>query len=104
MKRVQIFRNHLCVLRDCNKKIHKSLVHSADAELIKTICECVLNCLNGNVKLSDSDKHKLMKHKNCLRKLLSNKANSIEQKKKIIIQKGSGFLPIILSAVLSLLK
>jgi hypothetical protein len=84
--------------------MHKSLILGANKELIDTLCECILNCLNGNVQLSDDDKNKLYKYRNYLRQLLRKRDLSLKKKKGILVQKGSGFLPIILSAVLSLLQ
>ncbi len=84
--------------------MHKSMINSANKELINTICECILNCLNGNVTLKDSEKLQLSKYKYYLRQLLQKKTVSIKKKKQVLKQKGAGFLPIILSAVLSLLQ
>ncbi len=104
MQRVEKHLNHLCILKNCKKPMFKSIIQGANSELINTLCECVLNCLNGNVELSEIDKHSLSKHKKYLRELLKKNNNSIKRKKIILVQKGSGFLPIILSAVLSLLQ
>lgn len=84
--------------------MQKSLINSADRDLVDTICECVLNCLNGNVNLKETDKLQLAKYKNHLRKLIQKKHTSLKKKKQVLVQKGAGFLPIILSAVLSLLQ
>ena len=59
--------------------------------------------MNGNVKISKDDKIRLLKYKKHLRDLLV-KRKATAKRKKILVQKGSGFLPIILSAVLSLLQ
>ena len=90
----------LKVIRKCNNSMLCSIIKSGNKELIHTICECVLNCLNGNVTLNDSDKTYLKRHKNKLRQLLR-KNSSLKVKKKIIIQSGGSFLPIILSTILS---
>jgi hypothetical protein len=82
----------------------KAIIENADKELIYTLCECVLNCINGNVTLDESIKTKLNRHKLHLRSLLRKRNSSIKKKKKILIQKGSGFLPIILSTILSALE
>ena len=104
MNRVENYKDHLCLLKKCNKPTHTSIIQSADKELINTICECILNCLNGNVDLSKEDKQKLYRYKTSMRDLMKKTKLPLKKKKQILIQKGSGFLPIILSAVLSLLQ
>jgi hypothetical protein len=82
--------------------MYKSIVLAADKDLINTLCECVLNCLIGNVKLADTEKQQLSRYKKYLRKLIDKKKFSNRKRKQILVQKGSGFLPLILSSVLSL--
>ena len=65
---------------------------------MNSICECVLNVLNGNVKLSGCVTRKLRKHKAVLCKV-ADKRVPISSKKKLIVQRG-GFLLPLLSAVL----
>ena len=48
-------------------------------KLISTICECILNCINGNINLDTETKIKLNRHKNVLRNL--------SVKKKIYLNK-----------------
>ena len=104
MERIEKHLNHLCILKHCKQPMHKSIIQGADKELINTICECILNCLNGNVKLNETEVNTLAKHKKYLRQLLAKDSRAHKKKKQILIQKGSGFLPIILSAVLALLQ
>ena len=73
----------------CPKKLRNSIIKGGSKDLIETICECILNLLNGNVNLNETDKQKLEKHKTSLRNLLKRK--SLKEKKKVLIQKG-GFL------------
>jgi len=60
--------------------------------------ECVLNLLNGNIKLTGCSKRNLRKHKVALRKV-AEKRVPLCRKKKFIIQ-GGGFLFPLLSAIL----
>jgi hypothetical protein len=96
----QIKRNFdsLKILSCCPKKMRNSIIRSAPKDLIDSICECILNLLNGNVVLKDIDKQKLDKHKSSLRKLL--KRISLKEKKKVLIQKG-GFLQILLPSIIT---
>ena len=88
----------LKMLSCCPKKLRNSILNGAPKDLIDTICECILNLLNGNLDLKEIDKQKLDKHKFSLRKLL--KRTSLKEKKKILIQKG-GFLQILLPSIIS---
>ena len=63
------------------------------------ICECILNIINGQIKLSKEDFEKLKPYKNLFRKLLT-KNTKIKEKKRLIIQKG-GFLQILIPAIIS---
>lgn len=89
-----------------SKEQRKAVLKAADTQLVKGICECVLNTLKGVINLSHDQKKKLQKHKAVLRKLVNKKSGSTWQsKKKLIVQKGEGFLaallPIISSVVAS---
>lgn len=70
---------------------------------IKTLCECVLNVIRGNVSLTKSQKNHLSQHKQSLRKLADRKI-PLYKKKKILIQNGEGFIPFILPAAISLIS
>jgi len=62
------------------------------------ISECILNVLNGNIKMTVCDTRKLQKHKAALRKV-SDKRVPLSAKKKLTLQCG-GFLLPVLSAIL----
>lgn len=85
------------VSKYCTKANQKDIIKRAKGPLINKICECVLNILNGKVKISEDDLNKLEPYKKVFRKLLEKKLN-LAQKKKLIIQKG-GFLQIILPLI-----
>lgn len=77
--------------------LRKAIIEKADPQLIKTLCDCCLNILNGNVKLSTKVRKQLSRHKKKLRKLINPKV-TLKQKKRVI-QEG-GFLGALLSSVL----
>ena len=86
----------------CKTKPHyrKALLKSADKDLIHSICECVYNILIGKVPLAKSQKVNISKHKTTLRRLLK-PGVSFRSRKKLIIQKGGGFLPLLLTPIIS---
>ena len=87
----------LQLLHRANPVLRKAILAKADPQLIKTICDCSLNVLNGNVKLSEKSRKKLARHKTKLRKLADPKT-TLKQKKRVIQQ--GGFLGALLSTVL----
>ena len=100
MKRLRSNYHALHVLKGAAPKLRKAIISNCDRELVNSIFECVLNVLNGNVKLSGCVTRKLCRHKAVLRKL-SDKRVPISGK-KLIVQRG-GFLLPLLSAVLTAL-
>lgn len=98
----QTLRTHgdiLKVLAKCKTRQRKALLQNITPGLLKCLCECSLNVLKGNVKLSPSQKRLLSRHKKVLRSLADRKT-SVKRKKQLLIQKG-GFLPALLGPILS---
>ena len=77
----------------------KAILQNADPDLIKSICECSYNVLEGNVPLNNKEKNKLKKYKNTLRYLVKKGPSLKQRKKRIIVQKG-GFLTALLAPIL----
>lgn len=82
-----------------SKDQRSAILRKADPQLVRYICECALNILRGNVPLSSKHKNKLKRHASILRKLASTQG-SLSGKKKIILQKGGAFLPVLLAPIL----
>ena len=60
--------------------------------MIHIICNCVYNVVRGNVPGRTQDKiNKLARHKTSVIKLT--KKVPTKEKRKILVQKGDGFLP-----------
>ena len=98
MKRVRSNHHTLQVFKPAEPKLRKAIISKCNKELVNFISECFLNVLNGNVKLTGRDTHKLQKHKAALRKV-ADRHFSLSGKKKLIVQRGGILLPL-LSAVL----
>ena len=88
----------LKTLAGCKGKLRTSIIQNSDRKIIEAVCECVLNLLNGNIKLSESDKKSLEKYKFTLRKLVEK--SNLNNKKKILIQHG-GFLQFLIPAAIT---
>lgn len=89
----------LFVLRDASPKLRKAIIQNCDKNLIKAITEIIVNTLHGNNKLSPKAKNSLNKYKKQLRSFAA--TSNLKAKKKILIQKGGAFLPIIIGTILS---
>ena len=55
-------KNYLCLLSNCKNKLRRAIVSNSNREQIYSVCECILNVSNGNVKLSKDDFAKLKKY------------------------------------------
>jgi len=98
MKRIKSSYYALQVLKTADPKLRKAILANCKSELVKTLSECSLNVLRGNVKLTPCQKRKLRKYRVHIRKL-ADKRVSLTSKKKAIVQRG-GFLLPLLGAVL----
>lgn len=100
MEKLDTNLDNLKLLSCCSKKIKDKLIIKGNKELIKSIEECVLNTLNGNINFTKKDKGKLLKFKQPLRRFINE--NSQKKKKKILIQQG-GFLQILLPSAITVI-
>lgn len=99
---VRTHAHMLKVLSECNPKLQKLIIENGGAKLIHCICEICLNILKGNVSLNKHQKQKLNRHRQTIRTLTNPKA-SVASKKKILVQKGGGFISSLIVPVLSTL-
>lgn len=90
----------LFVLKKAKKKLCNNILKAADTELIKALCDCVMNVLNGNVQTGGAAKRRLSKYKKELRTIASSKRN-LASKRRLIIQRGGLFLPTLLNTLLN---
>ena len=86
----------LRLLQKAPTSLQKNILDKASPELIRCICDCAHNVLQGNVTLSCHYKKKLSQHKTELRMLADRKV--VLKKKKRLVQTG-GLFPLLLSAL-----
>ena len=85
----------LRVLGHCQPKIRNAILKNCENDLI---CDCVYNVVKGNVPgLTQEKVNKLARHKTSLIKLTQK--IPVKEKRKILVQKGGGFLPLLLPLV-----
>lgn len=85
-----------------NKKLGVKLINNNN-DLAKCLCDCAYNIVHGNINIDQKTKNKLFKYRTKLH-ALSKPSISLNSKKKILKQKGGGFLPLLIVPILSLLS
>lgn len=78
----------------------KAILKTADPPVIESICELTINLLKSHVKLTPKSKRFLEKYKRELRCLSCSK-RSLKSKRKLLVQKGHGFIPALIATVIS---
>ena len=101
MKRIRSIYHTLHVLKAADPKLRSAIIEKCNQETLKSICECALNALRGNIPLSVCSKRKMRTYKNSIRKV-ADKSVSLSAKRNFIGQRGGFFLPL-LSAILTTL-
>ncbi len=79
----------LQVLAKSKPQIRNAIIQHGPTDLIKAISEIVLNVLKGVIKITPRQKKRLVRYKNKLRALTSNKVSQ-KVKRKFLSQKGGG--------------
>ena len=87
------------LLSKSKRKFRNLLILHSNKDQIYSICECLLNVCNGNIKLNTDIHQKLKKYKNTFNKVLDRKT-TLQNKKKILIQRG-GFIQFLIPAVIT---
>lgn len=100
--RVKTHRALLHVLQGAKPKLRKAILNESDRDLVYAICEICENLLLGNIKLTEDQRSRLRRYRTELRRL-AQRGEGWKTKKKILVQKGGSFLPLLLSVVSSVL-
>lgn len=92
---------HLKLISKSKKK--SDILKNCSNDTIKSLCECVLNTIFGNVPLTKNQKNRLLPYKKSLRKL-ANKRVPLYKKRQLLIQRGDGILTVLLPAAISVIS
>jgi len=84
-------KDYLCLLSCCKNKLRRAIILNSNKDQIFSVCECVINVSNGNIKISKEDFVRLKKFKKIFRKLL-NKSAGLKEKKAILVQRISSII------------
>ena len=58
-----------------NKEKLNRIIDDGGLDLVRCICDCVLNVLRGIIPVKDEEKQRLKKYKDCLRELVKKKTS-----------------------------
>lgn len=100
LHRIKRNEHMLYVLKAAKPKLRKAILANVDDDVIKSINEIAYNTLHNNNPINSKAKTFLKRYKKPLRCLACHK-KSIAAKKKILIQQGNGFLPILIGTILN---
>jgi hypothetical protein len=84
MKRIKSNYQHLQVLKTAKRQLRKAIVKNCNSKLVKTISECVLNVIRGNLQLTAYQKRRLREFKVPLR-AIADRSESLASKKNRLI-------------------
>lgn len=95
-------RNIPClhVLTKAKKPLRDAIINNAEKDLIVCICDCSHNFLTGNIPFTEQEIKKLSRYQNLVRYLAKKNRGGLKEKKQLIVQNG-GFLPLLLTPILS---
>jgi hypothetical protein len=102
LDRVAEFEPFLKELQNSSPDKRISLIKRAPSCLIRFLCECGLNILRGNLKLSDQQYEELKPHKTSLLKF-SKAFSTQKERRQALLKKKGGALPVLIPIVLSAL-
>jgi len=86
-------------LNHLSPKQYKAVISHSDIDLQKCLCEIIHNVTVGKIPLSKSKLTKLKHHKKAIYKIIGKKTSQ-GQRKRILMQKGSGIFSILLPAII----
>jgi gamma-glutamyl phosphate reductase len=89
----------LKVLAKCEPELRKAILKAAEDDLYEAIRQCLLNVWFDTIKLKPKTAKKLAPHSKHI-KFAADPRNSIEHRRRRLVQKGEGFLPFLLTSVL----
>ena len=89
----------LKVLANCKPPMRRAIIKAADKDLLEAITECLLNICKNTIKISPNTYKKLAQYSRHI-EVVADKSKPLTQRRRVILQKGDGFLPFLLAPVL----
>ena len=88
----------LKVLRKCTPAQRKALLEVAHDDLLEALTECCMNVYLKTIKVNPSVLKQLTPLKEDLRFFADNR-NPLNQRREVLLQKGEGFLSLVLTPI-----
>ena len=77
---------YMSIVLHCSSKVQKKkLLKHLKPDTIKAICECTINIINKNIKVSDQEKREINRNRDKIRELVNPKTPQ-KKRKKILVQ------------------
>lgn len=99
LKRIKKCKQIWTALIDAKAPLRKAIIEKADKDVIKALIEILINFLKCNLSVSKKKIVKLKRYKKKIRKIAHTK--NVNHARKLLVQSGGAFLPIILGALAS---
>ena len=99
-RRVKKYKELLSYLCACTSKSQKEFLQNSSKDFTIALCEVCLNTLKEKIALTSTQKKKLERHKNSMRKLVQRKVGIAHKRK--LLQKG-GFITSLLAPLIGTL-
>ena len=87
MKRIRTTYHTLHALKGSDPKLIKAIIVNCNQETLKSIFECALNVLRGNIPLIVCSKRNLRTYKNSLRKVADNSLSLSSKRKGMSVRR-----------------
>lgn len=104
METLRKYEHFFGVLAVAKPELRKAMLFKSDDALIKAIVEIVLNTLNGNLPISKKVIRQMKPHRVIMRKIANKKKRQLKSHRRILVQKGGGFIPYVCKAYLDGLR
>ena len=78
----------------------KELLKHLKPDTVKAMCECVINIINKNIKVTDQEKRKINRNRDKIWELVNPRTSQKTKRKKILVQEGGAFLAPLLALIL----
>jgi hypothetical protein len=94
--------HYLNVVKSAKPKLRRALLLNSDSKHIDALAQCCINFLAQSFRVAPAELRKLAKYKKAIRSVADSETSS-DRKREIFVQRGNGFLPLLLPAAISLL-
>ncbi|KAK2708361.1 hypothetical protein QYM36_014091 [Artemia franciscana] len=102
MERMKQLHPFVEILAKAKPKLRRALLQNLDKDIVKAFSELCLNITNSNISMPLCQKKRCSQHRKIIRDLSVKKKN-IKQKRRKLVQPGSGFFGVLLPIIGSLI-